>query len=156
MNRPIPSVLDVDMVLELFREEDGSVLLAEPNFEVELRVALRVTIQFGLTLEVVGSDPASHSFNISMIRDDIRSAIEFFEHVESIAVGLLGTKQRNWVWPGAFTWPDFTTEFAKELERLRAPAIPLVERYSAMVRLIRLQLAFWALTWGYSASGYVV
>jgi hypothetical protein len=152
----LPSNGEVTALLELFRSGDGSALIADSNFEKDLRVVLRVTLTGELLLNSTRSPSRSRDDDsIDMFRDDIRSAIEFFEHVETIALRFNDIERRSWPWPKSMTWSAFRDAYARDIAKLRSPRTALSQRYGALVRLIRQQLALWAITFGLSTRGYV-
>lgn len=155
MVRKLPKRADIEALLERFGAAEGGVLLDEPGFEADLAIALRVTLLVGLALDSIGDDPASHFDAIDMLRGDIRAGIEAFEHVESVAWDMSGIEVGDWPWPASLSWEDLTSHFSRELGVLGSPDVLLQKRYATLVRLIRLQLALWGLTFGVAADGYI-
>jgi hypothetical protein len=155
MDRRTPDQESVATIVDHFRSGDGHVLLEEPDFEDDLAVAVRVTLLVGLTLDAIGDEPASAHEMIDFVRGDIFAAIEFFQHVESIAWGISGISVTDWPWPDSLRWRDLTSLYRRDLTTLASSATKLPDRYAALVRLIRLQLALWALSFGVTANAYI-
>lgn len=155
MSRSVPTHAEVDAVLQHFAEAEGAVLLSEPGFGEELRTALRVTLRVALSLQTIGDDPAKEPNALDMLRDDIRAAIEFFEHVESIAWGVAGIPRSSWPWPAPLSWHELRVAYTRDLDVLRAQATSLPDRYAALVRLARIQLIIWGMTFGLTSDGYI-
>lgn len=157
---PLPS--DVESLLNLFRAEPGDLLLAEDELEADLKAVLRVVLQSHQELQRLGPDPAaaleadkSLHGDIDMLRDDIRSVLESFDRIESVAANLGGVPRVRWPWPEDMSWAATRANFEAGLSRLREENLALWERYVQLVGLIRIEVCFWGRTAGLTANGYI-
>ena len=113
MNRRLPTETELTTLLDQFRGSGGHVLLEETDFASDLRVALRVTLLTSFALDSIGDDPSGFRHEIDMLRDDIQSAIESYDHVALTAGALTGINTTQWIWQTS-SWPELRANFSKE------------------------------------------
>jgi hypothetical protein len=156
--RKVPTQSEVDELVSLF----SGIEALDEELEPGLRSVLRVSLQFRAELQRLGNDPvraveadASLHSDIDMLRDDIRSVLDSYAQIESVAVNLSGIPRVPWPVLEDPTWADAIDGCEKRLARLREPGLELSERLSQLVGLIRIQLSFWGRTAGMTSSGFI-
>lgn len=160
--RQTPPRSVVERLLGLFRSEEGQMLLQEDELEADLKAVLRVVLQSQQEFQRLGQNPAvaleadeSLHGHVDMLRDDIRSVLESFERIESVAANLSGVPRIRWPWPEDLSWSRIRTTLDAGVSRLGDARLPLQERYVQLVGLMRVELCFWAITAGMTADGYI-
>ena len=147
MSRVSPAPHDIAAALELFRADEGGELF-DPQFEADLRVCLRMSLQTGLVLDSVGDNPRLGVEQLDNLRDDLSAALDFFHNVYEVAQLVRGLPRHPWEWQGSLEWDAFRSSYRDALDTVRAPRASLQERYGALLSAIRLQLFLWAETFG--------
>ncbi len=155
----MPNPHEVERLASLFGSELASL---DPGLETDLKVVLRVVLQTHQELQRLGQDPAaalaadpSLHHDVDMLRDDIRSVLEFFEKIESWAAGLRGVQTVRWPWPEDISWSRLRAGFEVGLSKLGEADLALWQRFVQLVGLIRIELCFWGMTAGMTNSGFI-
>ena len=155
MTRRLPTKEEVARLGAEFGRGEGATLLADASFKDDLHVTLRVTLLTSFALESIGEEPCNARDDLDMLRDDIHSGIDSFEHVALTVASLSGIAQAAWVWRDSLSWSDVREGFREELRILTQSQTPLVDRYTCLVRLIRYELLIWSHTFGLTAQGFI-
>lgn len=148
----------VNAVLAHFSRDGGEELTSDPHFNEALRVALRVTFLVGWWVETHAIDPTTGDAHaaLDMIRDDIRAGVDFFEEIERSITTMSGIETTRWPWVAPLSLDSLAREYRNGIDVLTSSTSALLQRYAALLHLMRLELTLWAQTLGCAADGYVV
>jgi len=133
-----------DKILELFLPLPDGVSEAD---DANLKISVDRSVHFYFYLKERFDPEARPDANeVSNVRIDLASYVEFFDLLGFAALSEVTTNQRAWKWESPETSTALRDKFFHHFEALRRKKTRRLERYRHLMQLIKLQLFYLAFT----------